>query len=391
MDLKFTSADKSFSEEVRAFIAEHLPEQLQRAQRLTPALFAEPEISDPWNAALNRKGWGAPAWPKEVGGPGWTATQRFIFEMECARAGVPVRSGSGVKLVGPVIIKYGTPEQKSFYLPRILSGEDYWCQGYSEPGAGSDLAALQTRAVSDGDDYIVNGTKIWTTHAHYANRMFALVRTASLPKRQDGITFLLIDMDSPGITVRPIKTIGGDHEVNQVFFDDVPVPKRNRIGEENAGWTYAKYLLTFERGGGINSPRLRAALASLKDMAERRKIPLERTPLAAIGADIDSLEMLELRILDSARPGQSPGEISSVLKLRNSQLKQAVSEAAVDILGADALKIEVERPLYNLQLDPAEEDQAYWVAQYLNGRAVTIFGGSREVQLGIVAKTFAGV
>jgi len=231
MDLSFSAKERAFEQEVRDFIAKNLTPEMKRATALTPSVFSDPDIGMAWQRALHKNGWGAPGWPVEYGGPDWTPAQRWIFEAECARAGTPNVNVMGVKMVGPVIIGFGSPEQKNFYLPRILSGEDYWCQGYSEPGAGSDLSSLKTRAVRDGDDYIVNGTKIWTTHAHHANRMFALVRTNDTPRQQDGISFILIDMKSPGITTRPILTIGGDHEVNQVFFDDVRVPVHDRLDE----------------------------------------------------------------------------------------------------------------------------------------------------------------
>jgi len=240
MDIAFSAEERGFEKEVRQFIAENLTPEMKRAQALTPSVFSDPDIGIAWQKSLHKKGWGAPGWPVEHGGPDWTAAQRWIFEAECGRAGAPNVNVMGVKMVGPVIIGFGSSEQKNYYLPRILSGEDYWCQGYSEPGSGSDLASLKTRAVRDGDDYIINGTKIWTTHAHHANRMFALVRTNDTPRQQDGISFILIDMKSPGITIRPILTIGGDHEVNQVFFDDVRVPVANRVGEEGKGWTYGE-------------------------------------------------------------------------------------------------------------------------------------------------------
>ena len=270
MDLTFNAEERAFEKEVRDFIAANLTPEMKRATALTPSVFSDPDIGMAWQRALHRKGWGAPGWPVDHGGPDWTPAQRWIFEAECARAGVPNVNVMGVKMVGPVIIGFGSPEQKNFYLPRILSGEDYWCQGYSEPGSGSDLSSLKTRAVRDGDDYIINGTKIWTTHAHHANRMFALVRTNETERQQDGISFILIDMKSPGITTRPILTIGGDHEVNQVFFDDVRVPVANRVGEEGKGWTYGKYLLEFERGAGIASAKLRDALKTISDLAEVR-------------------------------------------------------------------------------------------------------------------------
>src|ERR1700759_5004687 len=266
MDLSFNAEELAFEQEVRDFIAANLSLDMKRATALTPSVFSDPDIGMAWQGALHKKGWGAPGWPVDHGGPDWTAAQRWIFEAECARGGVPNVNVMGVKMVGPVIIGFGSPEQKDFYLPRILSGEDYWCQGYSEPGAGSDLASLQLRADSDGDHYVLNGSKIWTTHAHWANRMFCLVRTNFEGKPQAGITFLLLEMNTPGINVRPIITLAGEHEVNQVFFDNVRVPKSGRLGEENQGWTVAKYLLEFERGGGW-APGLQIGMERVQKIA----------------------------------------------------------------------------------------------------------------------------
>jgi len=323
MDLTFSAQERRFEQEVREFIAQNLTPEMKRATALTPSVFSDPDIGMAWQRALHKKGWGGPGWPVEYGGPDWTAAQRWIFEAECARGGVPNVNVMGVKMVGPVIIGFGSAEQKNFYLPRILSGEDYWCQGYSEPGSGSDLASLKTRAVRDGDHYVVNGSKIWTTHAHHANRMFALVRTNDTPRQQDGISFILIDMNSPGITIRPILTVGGDHEVNQVFFDDVRVPVANRVGEEGKGWTYGKYLLEFERGSGIASAKLRDALKTVSDLAESEATgraiddPDIALRISEIEIDIDTLEMTELRVLSALQTGQNPGAVSSLLKLRD--------------------------------------------------------------------------
>src|SRR3569833_2361235 len=249
MNLDLSPDECAFRDEVSAFLDTHLPPDLREAGRRTTSVFTEKKWSIPWQKILHQKGWVAPSWPKEYGGTGWSDMQRYIWSAECARAGAPGLAPMGLRMVGPCIMRYGTPEQKAHYLPRLLSGEDYWCQGYSEPSSGSDLASLQLRAVSDGDDYVLNGSKIWAPHAQWANRMFILVRTKFEGKPQAGITFLLLDMQSPGIKVRPIITLDGEHEVNQVFFDDVRVPKANRVGEENDGWTVAKYLLEFERGG----------------------------------------------------------------------------------------------------------------------------------------------
>jgi acyl-CoA dehydrogenase len=398
MDLSFSAEERGFEKEVREFIAENLTPEMKRAQALTPSVFSDPDIGIAWQKSLHKKGWGAPGWPVEYGGPDWTAAQRWIFEAECARAGAPNVNVMGVKMVGPVIIGFGNSEQKNYYLPRILSGEDYWCQGYSEPGSGSDLASLKTRAVRDGDDYIINGTKIWTTHAHHANRMFALVRTNDAPRQQDGISFILIEMKSPGITIRPILTIGGDHEVNQVFFDDVRVPIANRVGEEGKGWTYGKYLLEFERGAGIASAKLRDALRTVSDLANSdatgRAIedPDVAVRMSEIEVDIDTLEITELRVLSALQTGQNPGAVSSLLKLRVSEIRQAVTRLGVEVIGNDGLAVEPMRPFYKLNQEPAiPEAMLPIVPEYLNGRAYTIFGGSSEIQRDIVAKMVLGL
>jgi len=293
----------------------------------------------------------------------------------------------GVRLVGPVILHFGTEAQKRHYLPRILSSEDYWCQGFSEPGAGSDLASLNLRARADGDDYILDGTKIWTSYAQHANRMFALVRTSSQGKRQEGITFLLLDMQSPGITVRPIRTIGGDHEVNEVHFDEVRVPQANRIGEENKGWACAKYLLEFERGAGIFSPRLRAQLRKVHRsvstcVGDEAWTDALAQRLGEISADVDTFEWLELRSLGALEPGENPGPVSSVLKLRASRLKQAIGELGVDALGMEGLRWDLDDP-------GPSGDAATLAREYFNSRAYTIFGGAAEIQLGLIARTLA--
>lgn len=401
MNLDFTPSELAFQQEVRAFFAEKLTPDLRRANALTPSVFSDPDIFRRWQRILFERGWAASSWPLEFGGTGWSTTQQYIFEVENAIAGGPPLLPQGLRMVGPVIMKFGTQAQKEFYLPKILTGEDYWCQGYSEPGSGSDLASLKTRAVRNGDDYIVNGSKIWTSHAQFANRMFALVRTAESPKKQDGISFILIDMDSPGISVRPILTIGGDHEVNQVFFDDVRVPIANLVGAEGQGWSYGKYLLEFERGGSMASGRLRSKLRKIEKLAsiyrdgDRSLLesPAISMRLSELEIDIDALEMTELRIMSSLQTGQNPGSVaSSMAKLRNSELKQALSRLAIDILGDDALIWEPRRPLYELDEPSLLEDQALSVsAEYLNTRAYTIFGGTSEVQRDVIAKVVIGL
>ena len=293
--------DLAFRDEVRRFLADNVRPGMGRAIDLTTAFIVDPDVLIDFHRALHRKGWSVPHWPVEHGGTGWSPVQRYIFDLECGRAGAATYNASGSHFVGPVIIHYGTPEQQDRYLPRIRSGEDYWAQGYSEPGSGSDLASLKTRAVADGDHYVVNGQKIWTTNAHRANRMFALVRTATSGKRQDGITFVLFDMDTPGITVRPIMGNGGDHEFNEVFFNDARVPMSNRIGEENKGWEVAKFLLEFERGGRVLAGQVRAQFAKLVQLMNARggDDSALRARLAEIGTDLDAMEMIDISVLST--------------------------------------------------------------------------------------------
>ncbi len=379
MDLLLDSDQRDFRNDIRAFLDETLTDDLREGQAQMIGVYPEPEISLAWQRKLHEKGWAAPIWPVDFGGTGWTALERFIFESECAQAGAPLVYPIGIRLVAPVIIAFGTPEQQQQWLPRILSGEDYWCQGFSEPGAGSDLGALSTRAVREGDEYVINGSKIWTTHAHHANLMFALVRTANTERRQDGISFVAIELDRPGVDIRPIISIGGDHDVNEVFLTDVRIPVGNRIGEENRGWSYAKYLLEFERGVGLFSGRLRsslkrveATLPSAPDMAQQWRI-------AEVAMELDAFEMLELMTVGTLPTGAAPGPISSVLKLRASRLKQAIGELAIELLGTEALRRE------------ASTRSNIVVSDYLNSRAATIFGGTAEVQLGIIARSLGGL
>ena len=402
MDLDFSAQELAFRDEVRAFLAEHLPEALRSGAAASPTVFVEPDIGQAWNAILHKKGWLAYQWPVEHGGPGWTPVQRYIFEKECAVAGAPNLTVLGLKLVGPVIYTFGTPEQKAYYLPRILSGEDYWCQGFSEPGSGSDLASLQTRAVRDGDTYLINGSKIWTTHAHHANKIFCLVRTNTEVKRQAGISFVLMDMDQPGISVRPILTLAGDHEVNQVFLDNAVARVEDRIGEEGDGWKIAKFLLENERGGSCHAPRLLADLdeverlaadegdgrgGALSDDAEWKR-RIARTRLSA-----QALEMIELRIVSDIAKGRPPGPQTSLTKLIASSLRQEIDLLAVDLFGGYGLQLPLVRPLYGDNAPAPVHSRAAQVAaaRYLNSRGWTIFGGTNEVQAGIIAKTVLGL
>ena len=402
MDLDLSAQELAFRDEVRAFLAEHLPEALRSGAAASPTVFVEPDIGQAWNAILHKKGWLAYQWPVEHGGPGWTPVQRYIFEKECAVAGAPNLTVLGLKLVGPVIYTFGTPEQKAYYLPRILSGEDYWCQGFSEPGSGSDLASLQTRAVRDGDTYLINGSKIWTTHAHHANKIFCLVRTNTEVKRQAGISFVLMDMEQPGISVRPILTLAGDHEVNQVFLDNAVARVEDRIGEEGDGWKIAKFLLENERGGSCHAPRLLADLdeverlaaeegdgrgGALSDDAEWKR-RIARTRLSA-----QALEMIELRIVSDIAKGRPPGPQTSLTKLIASSLRQEIDLLAVDLFGGYGLQLPLARPLYGDNAPAPVHSRAAQAAaaRYLNSRGWTIFGGTNEVQAGIIAKTVLGL
>ena len=394
MNLQLTAEEATFRDEVRAFLQDNLPENLRQAGRLTTSVFTDKDYNIPWHKILHAKGWVAPAWPVEYGGTGWSEMQRYIFAAECARAGTPGLSPMGLKMVGPVIMRYGTPEQKAYYLPRILSGEDYWCQGYSEPGSGSDLASLQLRAVSDGDDYVLNGTKIWTTHAHFASRMFCLVRTGTEGKPQAGISFVLLDMDTPGITVKPIVTMAGDHEVNQVFFDNVRVPKSQRIGEENQGWTVAKYLLEFERGGGSGAG-LKVALERVRAMAAAEGLsedPDFTAKVARMAIQVDAIEMAEHRVMTALSSGNNPGPASSMLKVQGTEAMQHIDELAVEASGAygSVDQPEARTPGSNAKaIGPTRNLVA--MPRYLNNRASSIYGGSNEIQRDIMARLVLGL
>ena len=400
MDFTFSDADEAFRREVREFFDGHLTPEMRDAAARVTTVFADKDLAMRWQQILADRGWAAPAWPEEFGGTGWSVTQKYIFAEESAKAGAPGLIPLGLRMLAPVLFRYGTPEQQQYYLPRILSGEHYWCQGYSEPGSGSDLSSLKTRADRDGDDYIVNGTKIWTTHAHFADHIFCLVRTDSSGRPQAGITFLLIPMNAPGITVEPIVTLAGDHEVNQVFFDDVRVPQANRVGPENEGWTVAKYLLEFERGGGGSAPRLEVALGELKAMAAREPQgqgslldePAFRCRLAELEIRLQALAFSELATLARMSRGESPGAGSSLAKNTSVAIEQDLTTLKLEAIGYYGL------PHANLiSLNGANEawvgaDHAETVtARYLNARAASIFGGSQEVQKNIIAKAVLGL
>jgi alkylation response protein AidB-like acyl-CoA dehydrogenase len=402
MQLALSKDDQAFVDEVRAFLAEKLTPDLREAGKRAGGVFAEFEAGHRWHRILAEKGWIAPNWPKEYGGTGWSAIQRYIFAEESVRANAPRIFFMGVRMVGPVLMRFGREEQKKKYLPRILSGDDVWCQGYSEPGSGSDLASLKTRAERDGSDYVINGTKIWTTFAQHANRMFCLVRTSTAGKPQDGISFVLLDdMKTPGLSVKPIITLAGDHEVNQVFFDNVRAPIANRVGEENEGWTVAKYLLEFERGGDPYSAGLHTAIASLHAIAKAEAAspggmladdPAFRQRMAEIEIDVTALEFTEKRIMSALSNGQNPGAMSSMMKVRGSETLQKLTEAAIEAIGYYAAPFEPEARALGTNIEPiAPEHGITAMPQYLNHRAASIYAGSNEVQRNIMAKLVLGL
>jgi alkylation response protein AidB-like acyl-CoA dehydrogenase len=397
MDLEFSPEDIAFREEARRFIAENYPKELRGKQDEGEELSKEDFLS--WHRVLAKKGWIAPAWPKEYGGPGWTTTQRFIWSEELARADTIPILPFGINMVGPVIYTFGTPEQKARFLPRILSGEDWWCQGYSEPGAGSDLASLRTRAVRDGDHYIVNGQKTWTTMAQHADWGFFLVRTDPDAKPQEGISFLLIDMKSPGVTVRPIITLGGEHEVNEVWLEDVRVPVDQRIYEENKGWTCAKFLLAHERTGIAGVARSKRGVERIKTIArtemdgDRPLIanPFFKRKIAELEVDLTALEYTELRTLASEASGRGPGPESSLLKIKGTEIQQRLTELALEAVGHYGA------PYFRGfgegdNEHPIGPDYAHRAAPtYFNGRKTSIYGGSNEIQRNIIAKMVLGL
>ena len=395
MDLNWSPEEVAFREEVRAFLKEKLPKELSdKVRRRGDLTKADMER---WHAILNEKGWLAPGWPKKFGGAEWNAVQKHIFEEEAARAGAPRIVPFGLAMLAPVLQKFGSKEQQDYYLPRILNGDDWWCQGYSEPGAGSDLASLKTRAVRDGDHYIVNGQKTWTTLGQHANMIFCLVRTDPDAKQQEGISFLLIDMNTPGIEVRPIILLDGVHEVNEVWFTDVKVPIENLVGEENKGWTYAKYLLTHERTGIAGVGFSQAGLESVKRIARAEQAngkPLIQNPhfaarLAKVEIDLMAMATSNMRIISMAAAGQAPGVESSMLKVKGTIIRQEINDLARRAVGPYAMPFPSES--VEGDNDPVGPDYAGPVsAAYFNNRKLSIFGGSNEIQRGIIAKVKMG-
>jgi alkylation response protein AidB-like acyl-CoA dehydrogenase len=382
MHLSYTPEEEAFRAEVRAFLATELPQEMRDRVRSGRRLDKADILR--WQNILYRRGWGAGMWPKRFGGADWTVFQQYIFDEECAVAGTPMQLPFSVKMVAPVLMTFGNAAQQEYFLPRILAGEDWWCQGYSEPGSGSDLASLRTAAVRDGDDYVVNGQKTWNTYGQYADWIFCLVRTQSAGRPQEGISFLLVDMKSPGVSVRPIITLDGEHEINDVFFDNVRVPVENRVGEENRGWTYAKFLLGHERTNTAGIGNCKRALARVKQMATTSSVGARpmwadtrfRDRLARVELELTALEITNLRVLSAMSRGGAPGPEVSALKIKGSEIIQELVELQMHVLGPAAI---------------ASLPEAPTSGQYFNLRKTTIYAGSTEIQKNIIAKLVLGL
>jgi pimeloyl-CoA dehydrogenase large subunit len=398
MDLRFTPEEIAFRDEVRAFFRSALPDSIRRKLVEGRKLTKDDTVN--WQRILNAKGWAVPHWPAEWGGTGWSAVQQYIFQEEMQQTPAPPPLGFGVNMVGPVIYTFGTEEQKRRYLPRIANLDDWWCQGFSEPGSGSDLASLKMSAKRDGDHYVVNGQKTWTTLAQHADWIFCLVRTDPTAKKQQGISFLLIDMKTPGITVRPIETIDGGREINEVFFDDVRVPVENLVGEENKGWDYAKFLLGNERFGiarvGMSKERIRRIreLAAIERVGDTPLIetPRFREKLAAVEIELKALEMTQLRVVadERNRAHGKPNPASSILKIKGSEIQQATTELLLEVVGPYAAPYQPEQEGWNEP--PAGPEWAAPIAPtYFNYRKTSIYGGSNEIQKNIIAKAILGL
>ena len=402
MDLNFTPEEQAFRDEVQAFLQDKVPANLK--DKVRKGIHLSKADHEAWHAILHAKGWLANHWPQAYGGPGWTAVQKFIFDNECALAYCPRTVPFGVNMLGPVLIKYGNEAQKRYWLPRILNGADWWCQGYSEPGSGSDLASVKTSAIRQrdetGEHYIVNGQKTWTTLGHHANMIFCLVRTNREAKKQEGISFLLIDMKSPGVEVRPIITLDGEHEVNEVFFTDVKVPAENLVGEENKGWTCAKFLLTYERTNIAGVGFSVAALERLKLVASRVKKngqplaydPLFAARLAKVEIDLENMKTTNLRVIAAVAGGGAPGAESSMLKIKGTVIRQELNDLMRRAMGPYALPF-IEAAMQEGYQDAplGQPEAASAAAQYFNNRKLSIFGGSNEIQKNIISKMILGL
>lgn len=398
MDLQFSEQDRTFRQEVHDFMAQHLPDDLREKVRNGLNLKREDYVR--WMRMLSEKGWLVPEWPVEFGGSELTPVQRYILSEELARGDAPLVINQGIRMVGPVIYKFGTDAQKEKYLPRIIASDDIWCQGYSEPGSGSDLASLQTRAVRDGDHYIVNGTKMWTSHAHFSDRMFCLCRTDPDVKFQEGISFLLIDMDQPGVEVHPVPLMEGTHHVNMVYLTDVKVPVEDLVGEENKGWTYAKFLLSHERIGIAKIGIAKAQLGKLKQIAgaepEGGAALIDdqdfRQQIARVEIDLEALHHTELRCIMAQARGEAPGPEASVLKIRGTEIQQQLSELLMQAVGYYANPFIQEAREYGWNEEPVGAAYSGTLgANYFVTRKASIVGGTNEIQRNIIAKAVLGL
>ncbi len=398
MDLNFTAEEQRFRATVQDFISKNLPRELSEKVIRGKRLSREDFLS--WHRLLHKNGWVASTWPKEFGGPGWSATQQYIFEEEAAAAGAPQILPFGVRMVAPVIMAFGSPAQQQFFLPKILSGEHWWCQGYSEPGSGSDLASLKMRAERQGDKYILNGQKTWTTLAQYADWIFCLVRTASDVRAQEGISFVLVDMKSKGVSVRPIIMLDGEHEINEVWFENVEVPVDNRVGEENKGWTYAKYLLGHERTGNAGVGFCKRWLKQLKSVAASEKSggkPLIedarfRDKIAQVEIDLMALEITNLRVIAQEQERRAPGPEASMLKVKGTEIQQMLTELMMQTLGHGALPHQ--QAAMDAGYSGALSGPGYGVpltGDYFNFRKASIYAGSNEIQRNIISKMMLGL
>jgi len=402
VDLKFTAEEDAFRTEVRAFLEANLPADIRSRMRLGKRL--QKEDFTRWQKILHGRGWGAVAWPQRFGGAGWSVIQQHIFEEERADIGAPPQNAFSLKMLAPVLMTFANSAQQEYFLPRILAGEDWWCQGYSEPGSGSDLASLRTGAVRQGDHYLVNGQKTWNTLGQHADWIFCLVRTGTEGRPQQGISFLLIDMKSPGISVKPITMLDGEHEINEIWFDDVRVPVQNLVGEENKGWTYAKFLLTHERTNNAGVGSCKRALKKLKEIAAAQiaggRPLIENTRfrdrIARVELELMALEITNLRVLSAANESRALGAEVSVLKIKGSEIQQALAELQMQALGPDALPYLREAletdwdpdPLFAAHYRPYSPPLS---GQYFNLRKTTIYAGSSEIQKNIISQHILGL
>ena len=402
MNLEFSATEKTFRDEVQTFLTEKLTQDFRTYTSLMTSVYSDRETALAWQAILAAQGWAAPSWPVEHGGCDWTVSQHYIFQSEMSKAGAPPLSPMGIGMCGPALLGHGSAAQKAHYLPRILSGEDYWSQGYSEPHAGSDLAQLTMSATEDGNDYICNGSKIWTTHAHESNMMFCLVRTDATGRPQQGITFILIDMNAPGVTVDPIGMLTGEHIQNAVFFDDVRVPKANVIGEVDKGWTVAKYLLEFERGGTAYGPQLQQRLNKIRanalELGALDSSFAQKISQATV--DVTALEYAELRLMADLSEGGTPGLRASMMKINGTELSQHLTELAIEVAGAYGAPFQPQHlKAGGVNLDPRKTNQGPIgpdcvrpdMSKYFNDRAGSIYAGSNEIQRNILSKGQLGL